>query len=226
MTLGEPRHHVPECTSTNDLARKLAAEGAPHGTLVTTDHQTAGRGRQGRRWEAPPGTSVLMSLVVREPHPLLSLAAGVAVARVCGPEARIKWPNDIWLDGDRKVAGILVEGRPLEGWAVVGIGLNVALDVESLPPELRETATSLGRPPEDIEPTLSELLAELEAVLALPKEELLAAWRERDALAGRAIAWADGEGVARGIDDEGQLLVETADGSVRRLNAAEVHLLR
>src|SRR3712207_9133025 len=99
-----------------------------------------------------------MPLVLGAPPTLLPLAAAVAVAEVCGAEARIKWPNDVWLDG-RKAAGILVEGRPFEGWAILGIGLNVAVRAEDLPPELRETATGLGRSPEDVEPTLSELLA-------------------------------------------------------------------
>ena len=109
----------------------LAIGGAPHGTLVTTSLQTAGRGRQGRRWTAPAHSSLLMSLIVRSPPPLLPLLAAVAVCDVVGEDAQIKWPNDVVLPragGIAKLAGILAEGRPQEGWAVLGIGLNVALE--------------------------------------------------------------------------------------------------
>ena len=117
---------------------------------MTADEQTAGRGRQGREWTAPPRSSVLMSVVLREldeRHELLPLAAAVAVCEALPVEAAIKWPNDVWVEG-RKVAGILLEGRPQEGWAVLGIGLNVTTD--SFPAELADTATSLrlaGRGP-------------------------------------------------------------------------------
>ena len=126
VKLGTPHLHLRETGSTNDRARELATGGAPHGTLVTTEHQVAGRGRQGRAWTSPPRRALLMSLVLREVTPLLTIAAGVAVADAVGAGTAIKWPNDVLLDG-RKVAGILAEARPREGWAVLGIGLNVAL---------------------------------------------------------------------------------------------------
>ena len=143
MTLGSPRVHLRRTDSTNERARQLAARGAPHGTLVTASEQTAGRGRQGRTWSAPAGRALLCSLLLRDPPRLLPMAAGVAVAEVAGARAMIKWPNDILIDG-RKVAGILVEGRPQEHWAVIGVGLNVALRPEDFPPELREQAATLG----------------------------------------------------------------------------------
>ena len=157
--IGRPRLHLRTTTSTNDRARELAGTGAPHGTLVTAEEQTAGRGRQGRTWVAPAGSSLLLSLVLRETDPLLPLRAGLAVADLAGAAALVKWPNDVLLDG-RKVAGVLVEARPQEGWAVLGIGVNAALDIGELPPELRETAGTLGRT--DLEATLSELLEHLE----------------------------------------------------------------
>src|SRR5271166_112315 len=129
--LGRPRVHLRSTDSTNERARLLAAAGAPHGTLVTASAQTAGRGRQGRRWTAPENSSLLMSLVLRAPPPLLPLIAAVAVCDVAGQDARIKWPNDIVLERDArlaKLAGILVEGRPQEGWAILGVGLNVAVE--------------------------------------------------------------------------------------------------
>src|SRR3954454_24716888 len=105
--------------------------------LVTAAEQTAGHGRQGRTWTAPADEALLMSVVLRRWPELLPLAAAVAVAEAVGRDARIKWPNDV-LVGDRKVAGILVESRVPEGWAVLGIGVNVA--VRDLPAELQEIA--------------------------------------------------------------------------------------
>jgi BirA family biotin operon repressor/biotin-[acetyl-CoA-carboxylase] ligase len=223
VTLGRPRLHLRETGSTNDRARELAAAGAPHGTLVTAGAQTAGRGRQGRAWAAPPGRALLMSLVLREAHPLLPRAAAVAVAEAVGEEARIKWPNDVQLDG-RKVAGILAEGRPQEGWAVLGIGVNIAIRIEDLPPELHGTAGTLGREPSDVEPFLANLLRSLERALALAPADLLDSWRARDALLGREVTWSGGTGRAAGIDGEGRLVVELQDGGRTALDAGEVHL--
>jgi BirA family transcriptional regulator, biotin operon repressor / biotin---[acetyl-CoA-carboxylase] ligase len=258
--LGHPRVHLRRTDSTNDRARSLALAGAPHGTLVTAEEQTAGRGRQGRSWSAPAGSSVLMSLLLREPPRLLPMIGAVAVCDVAGEEAQIKWPNDIVIvqapGSDArglpaqpvlaKLAGILAEARPQEGWAVLGIGLNVAVSLEELPAELRadaqtgqtpaRTAATLGRPATEVEPTLGRLLLALEARLLQSPDSLLAAWRSRDALRGRQIAWgaangaADGRshsagrGVADGIDGAGRLVVELADGGRTTLDAGEVHL--
>lgn len=151
--LGSPRVHLRRTDSTNVQARALAIAGAPHGTLVTACEQTAGRGRQGRRWLAPAGSALLMSLLVREPPSLLPLIAALAVCDAAGAGAQVKWPNDVVLalaegaagpgepprpggSGLGKLAGILLEGRPQEGWAVVGIGLNVAVRLEELAPQL------------------------------------------------------------------------------------------
>src|SRR5437763_1054108 len=132
---GRPRLHHREIGSTNARARELATAGAPHGTAVTAALQTAGRGRQGRGWTTPAGRALALSLVLRGADALLPLRAGLAVADLAGPGARVKWPNDVLLDG-RKVAGILAEGRPQDGWAVLGIGVNAALRPEDIPPEL------------------------------------------------------------------------------------------
>ena len=221
--LGRPRLHARSIGSTNARARELAAAGAPHGTAVTAGEQTAGRGRQGRGWSTPPGSALALSLVIREPDPLLSLRAGLAVADVAGPGAQVKWPNDVLLDG-RKVAGVLVEGRPQEGWAVLGIGVNAALDLAVLPEELRATAGTLGLAPAELPRALEELLAALEVRLAEPPGTTLAALRERDALAGRRVRWEGGEGTGAGIADDGALLVRESGGAVRALDAGEVHL--
>jgi BirA family biotin operon repressor/biotin-[acetyl-CoA-carboxylase] ligase len=219
--LGTPRVHLHQTDSTNTVARELAARGAPHGTLVTTDQQTAGRGRQGRAWSAPRGTSLLCSWVIRSdpPAPLLSLAAGVAVAQLAGERALVKWPNDVLIDR-RKVSGILVEGRPQERWAVLGIGINVALRAE----ELRDRAATLGLTAGDIEPTLARLRDGLERWLSASDAEVLRAVRALDALLGRPVGWDGGSGTGAGIDDSGRLIVTRPDGSSVVLDAGEVHL--
>lgn len=223
--LGTPRLHLRRASSTNDRLQALARAGAPHGTLVTAEEQSAGRGRQGRYWTAPAGRALLCSVLVRDPPRLLSLAAGVAVAEVVGETARLKWPNDVLVDG-RKVAGVLVEGRPQEGWAVVGIGINVAVRLADLPAELQGIASTLGLEPAAVEGVLARLLVELERALALPSAGVLDALRVRDALAGREVSWSGGRGRAAGIDRDGRLLVERPDGELVALNAGEVHLRR
>lgn len=228
--LGHPRVHLRRTESTNTVARDLAARGAVHGTLVTAAEQTAGRGRQGRGWAAPAGTGLLCSWVIRDAggatggrRSLLSLAAGVAVAELAGDRALLKWPNDV-LVGGRKLSGILVEGRPQEGWAVLGIGINVALRIEQLPEELQPQAATLGFDPADIEPTLARLHVLLERWLSAPDAEVLSAFRARDALLDRPVRWEQGSGTGAGIDAEGRLLVALADGRSVALDAGEVHL--
>ena len=222
--IGSPRVHFRVTDSTNERGRALAAAGAPHGTLVTADEQRAGRGRQGRAWTAPPRSAVLMSVVLRELSETLPLAAAVAVCEALPVEARIKWPNDVWIDG-RKVAGILVEGRPQEGWAVLGIGLNVA--TEEFPAELSATSLLLEGAPLSPEEALAAVVSTLGDWLPRPATEVLAAWRSRDALLGGTVRWQNGgkEGTAAGVDDSGALIVETGDGRVT-LDAGEVHLER
>jgi BirA family biotin operon repressor/biotin-[acetyl-CoA-carboxylase] ligase len=230
--LGSPHLHLKSVGSTNDHARRLAEAGAPHGTLVSADHQSNGRGRQGRQWVAPPGSSVLISLLLRDPPELLPLVAAVAVAEACGPTAQIKWPNDILLASDgrpaAKVAGILCEARPQEGWAVLGVGLNAALDLQLLPTELRQQAATLGLRSDERWPLIDRLVASLEQSLALPADQLLVRWQQRDALFGEEISWSSAElsesGTANGVSASGALLVRRKDGSQLELNAGEVHL--
>jgi BirA family transcriptional regulator, biotin operon repressor / biotin---[acetyl-CoA-carboxylase] ligase len=243
--LGRPRVHLRLTDSTNDRARELAMAGAPHGTLVSAAEQSAGRGRGGRRWSAPAGSSILMSLVLREPPALLPLIAAVAVCAVAGERAMIKWPNDVVVfetpiegspDGGvpvlGKLAGILTEARPQEGWAVLGIGLNVAVRLHELPAELQagaagpdaRVAATLGLSESELEPVLARLLAALELGLAAPQEQTLEQWRARDALSGREISWNGGHGRARGIDGLGRLVVALPDGGQQALSAGEVHL--
>jgi BirA family transcriptional regulator, biotin operon repressor / biotin---[acetyl-CoA-carboxylase] ligase len=231
---GHPRVHHRLTDSTNARARELALAGAPGGTIVTATEQSGGRGRQGRRWSAPAGKALLMSAIVRDltrRDALLPLAVPVAVAQACdefaGTRCGIKWPNDIWIGG-RKLSGILLEGRPQEGWAVIGVGLNVGTLREEFAEELRETATSLtiesGTDP-GVEAVLGALLDALGQWLTQPPDAVVAAWRERDVLLGQKVRWSGGEGIAAGLGEDGGLLVETDGGRVA-LDAGEVHLLR
>ena len=226
--LGNPRAHFRVTDSTNARAREFAGRGAPDGTLVTALSQSAGRGRQGRTWTAPAGRALLCSIVVREPPRLLPLVTGVAVAEVAevaevaGADAAIKWPNDVLVDG-RKVAGILVEARMQEGWAVVGIGVNVALRAADFPADLGDRAGTLGLEPSAIEPTLDALLRALERWLEADADTVLDAVRARDALLGREVRWGGQTGTGAGIDSSGRLVVRTDSGEVA-LDAGEVHL--
>lgn len=225
--LGAPRVHHRVTDSTNERARALAEGGAAHGTIVTAAEQTAGRGRQGRAWTAAPGEALLASAIVRglEPrHRLLPLMAALAACEaaeaVAGLRCAIKWPNDVWVER-RKLSGILVEARPAADWAVVGVGLNTG--VRDFPPELADSATSLdlAHPDDALEP----LLDALDRWIASEPPAVLEAWRARDAIAGELVRWRDGEGTARGVDEDGSLLVETAGGVLLTLGAGEVHLL-
>jgi BirA family transcriptional regulator, biotin operon repressor / biotin---[acetyl-CoA-carboxylase] ligase len=240
---GRPHRHFVRTDSTNTRARELAAAGAPHGTVVTAAEQTEGRGRQGRSWTAPPGKALLYSAVLRpldDRHLTLPLAVPLAVCEAAeelepGTRCAVKWPNDVLVDG-RKLAGVLIEARPQDGWAVVGVGLNLAIAPGEFPPELRDTAVSLTTtsPSRSAVPyvavaairnSAAGILSErLGYWVEADQQQVLAAWRERDALRGREVAWDGGSGVADGIDDRGYLVVVTAAGDRVAVGAGEVHL--
>jgi len=258
MSFGVPHRHYRRTDSTNTRARELAEAGAPGGTVVTADEQTAGRGRQGRIWSAPAGKALLYSALLRPlgDRPLLPLAVALAVcdtAEQLAPSAacEIKWPNDVWI-GERKLAGILIETRTQEDWAVIGVGLNLTIAAEEFPADLRNPAISLfgsiERGREGSRRSLpavapaGPLLTPLTAATVLSRyldrwvsaepQAVLTAYRERDALAGREISWSDGpnleqvsgSGVAAGVDDRGGLVVTLASGGSTVLFAGEVHL--
>ncbi|HEY8778517.1 MAG TPA: biotin--[acetyl-CoA-carboxylase] ligase [Solirubrobacterales bacterium] len=229
MSFGNPRHHRRSLGSTNDLARELAAAGAPQGTVVTAEEQVTGRGRQGRSWTAPAGKALLYSAIVRpleQRHLVLPLAAPLAVAEaaeeVADVSCTIKWPNDVWIEG-RKCAGVLIEARPQDGWAVIGVGLNVSIEPNEFPEELRETATSLGNGA-TVDDALQALNDSLTRWVRAEPQAVLTAFRERDALRGQEVSWADGSGVADGVDERGNLIVETPNGERLALGVGEVHL--
>lgn len=230
-----PRVHLAVTDSTNDRARDLAARGAASGTVVTAAEQTAGRGRHGRRWSAPPGAALLCSFVLRPleaHHALLPLAVPLAVceaAEALAPvRCSVKWPNDVWLQ-ERKLAGVLIEARPPE-WAVIGVGLNLSIPDDAFPGHLRWPATSLGHgvEPDDALAALREALGRwLEATPV----EVVESFATRDALRGRRVGWeapgadrAAMAGTAAGIDERGNLVVELDDGERLALGSGEVTL--
>lgn len=227
----------PEIGSTNDVALSLADAGEGEGCIVAADAQTAGRGRRGRVWVSPPGAGIYVSVVLR-PAPsaaaLLTLAAGVAVAEgiaaATGLPARVKWPNDVFVDsptaagGVRKLAGILAEATSRAA-VVMGIGINV--QPAAYPAEVASRATSieseLGRVV-DRGLVLAECLAALatryEAVRAGRIDAVVSAWRSRAVSTfGRPVEWDAGgtiqRGVAHDVDRDGALLVRTTGGLVR-----------
>ncbi|MDX6601534.1 MAG: BirA family transcriptional regulator [Solirubrobacterales bacterium] len=251
MTFGSPHRHYRVTDSTNSRARELVEAGTPGGTVVTAREQTEGRGRQGRVWTAPEGKALLYSAVLRsldERHLLLPLSVPLAVcaaAEALRPDAEcmVKWPNDVWIEG-RKLAGILIEAKPQDGWAVIGVGLNLSIAPEEFPGDLRQPAISLfdatagsrggsrrslpAVAPAGLPPTPSTAAAVLNRHLDhwvwAGHDDVLAEWRRRDGLLGREVSWEDGSGVADGIDDRGNLIVAVAGGGRVSLGAGEVQL--
>jgi BirA family biotin operon repressor/biotin-[acetyl-CoA-carboxylase] ligase len=179
-------------TSTQDVARDL-----PIGSIVIAEHQTAGRGRRDHRWDAPPGSALLVSFVLA-PKPLLSIAAGVAAAEACGSNVRLKWPNDLVVE-DKKVGGILVEN--MAGKAVCGIGINLH--------RAPEHAAKLDQPQAWVFKRLREKMTFWSAA---PDEEVLARWRELSATLGRRVrvemSGQTVEGIADDIGPRGELIVD------------------
>lgn len=237
--------HLAEVDSTNDVAMALAASGAPSGTSVLADLQHRGRGRRGREWFSPPGAGLYLSIVVRPQQPagtlaILTLAAGVAAAEAIeastGLPIELKWPNDLVIGRPwRKLGGVLCEtvgtGAQIDA-VIVGIGINVLQ--AAYPAALADRATSieteLGRPAAR-GPIVVELLVRVKAVVAQlddgARGEIGREWRRfgRAGLSGAAVRWRDGEaerrGLARDIDVDGALLVESG-GTIERIVAGEV----
>ena len=232
--VGSPHRHYRLTDSTNERARELAGADAPAGTIVTATEQTAGRGRYGRSWEAPAGKALLYSAILRPPageNALLSLLVAIATAEAIESAApvdcAIKWPNDVWIE-ERKVAGILIEARPPH-WAVVGIGINVSIEPDEFPRDLRWPAVSVGNQA-SVEDLRTALNAKLSNWLSAPAEDVLAAYRGRDALTGRPVRWSRAAGSdavcasAAGVDDAGSLIVDGPNGRLN-ISSGEVQLV-
>ena len=234
-SLGRDFRYVSETPSTMDLARTAANDGAPHGTLVLAETQTAGRGRRGRGFFSPPGGSLYFTLILRpfpDAYARLPLAVPLAVCRACaqeGVDARIKWPNDIWV-GERKLSGMLIDGEtgPSGLAAYAGIGINVNAD-PTADPALRDSATSLARElgreisREDL---LARVCDELEGVLAMPETALVEAYRGSSLVLGRLVTVEDTDGayeaLAVEIAPDGALVVERESGERLTVLAADV----
>ena len=222
--------------STNDAALALADEGEAEGCVVAADAQSAGRGRLGRTWVSPPGAGIYASVILRPARDvaaMLTLAAGVAVAEgieaATGLDVRLKWPNDVFVEGlsggtGRKLAGILAESASPTA-IVLGFGINVL--PAAYPPEIASRATSieseLGRRVERglvLAESLGALARRYADLRARRVAEITAAWRARAASTfGRAVEWESGgtihRGVVQDIDEEGALLVRTSGATVR-----------
>jgi BirA family transcriptional regulator, biotin operon repressor / biotin---[acetyl-CoA-carboxylase] ligase len=225
---GRQYTYVEETEST----QTLLGPDDPEGAVALAEHQTAGRGRLGRRWQAPPGTAITASVLLRPPAeaPIqqLSLVAGLAVAETVEDtlqlSAQIKWPNDVMVDR-RKVAGILAEAR--DGVVVLGIGLNVNQTRDELPPDARVEPASLRTIDGEVRdrvPLFADVLARLEfhydAWVAGGLDAVFDGIGSRDFLRGRRVRTGETEGVAGGLDRAGRLIV---DG--RPLESGEVELL-
>lgn len=243
--IGRPLYYHPAIGSTMDEARRLAETGANDGTVVLADEQSAGRARLQRSWWAPSGTSLLLTLLLRPTLPprqaqrltmICSLAACDALAQVGGVRAQVKWPNDVVVGSGSKLCGILTELEPRDddklNYVLVGIGINVNVDFSSAPP-LLAPATSL------LEETghFVSRLSLLAALLANIEDRYVALqagasfheeWGARMATVGQAVQVSDTEtaieGIAVGVDENGALLIQTADGAVQRVLAGDVTL--
>lgn len=231
--------YLTRTTSTMDVARAEAANGAPDGTAVLAEEQTAGRGRLGRAWVAPPGVNIYLTLVIRPPADrlrVLSIVAPLAVAdaleAAAGLSPTFKWPNDV-LVGGRKIAGILIELTGADARsALVGIGLNVNLDVEAVP-EIANIATSLRRVTgrdASREDVFAALLNAFEDRYeqALSGDAAFNDWRSRLETLGKRVRATlpdrAEEGLAEDVDDDGSLRIRRDDGSLVSVDAGDVTL--
>ncbi|HMK54130.1 MAG TPA: biotin--[acetyl-CoA-carboxylase] ligase [Methanobacteriaceae archaeon] len=240
--IGQNVHYFKEVDSTNEVAKKLAENGAVEGTIIIAESQSRGRGRRGKRWLSPEG-GVWMTIILRPDvspvkAPQLTLITGVAVAQTlqneCQLDVGIKWPNDI-LIGDKKVCGILTEAaadKEFLDYVVVGIGIDLNVNVELFPPELRDGATSLQFELEkeiySVE-LVQKFLKNFENIYEDFKEgnfpEILSQWRKLSKTIGKSVAvHKKGRivlGEAVGITKDGILILEMEDGTLRKIISGE-----
>lgn len=233
--------------STNNYAKKLASEGAPHGTLVTADMQTAGKGRMGRSFCSPSGGSIYMSVVLRPKTDMqssqlitscIAAAAADAVDRVCGTDAKIKWVNDLYLNG-KKICGILTEAAiNFENggldYAVAGIGINLRSVRETFPEELLEIATSVedetGKLPGRCR-LIAKILENIDRYMhGIESKAFLEEYRRRSFIAGMRVAVSkydrERTATALGISDNAGLIVKYDDGTEEVLNSGEARIIK
>ena len=234
---------LPQVDSTNDYVRKLAAQGAPHGAVALSDHQTGGHGRRGRSFLSPPGVGLYLSILLRPECPPtqlmhLTCAAGVAmcdaIEKSVGFRPGIKWTNDIVYE-KRKLGGILTElrldPRGLVDYAIVGIGINCCQSPQDFPPEIREVAGSLAMVTGQTVDRFRVAAAELDSLYAMSRgllepEAMLTQYRKDCVTLGQEVSLVRGEEVRHGraldVDAEGALVVQFADGHTEAVNSGEV----
>ena len=243
--IGKEIHHFADVTSTNDVAKELAAKGAEEGTVVIAETQTHGRGRFGRWWVSPKGgiwfSTILRPKVSAEDALKLTLMTAVAVARVIRKtfklNAEIKWPNDVLIEG-QKVCGILTEmstrGKVVD-FVTLGVGINANVDADSFPEKLRNSITSLKKElKEEVarERFLRALLEELEhyyKIFTRRKFDLiLGEWKSLASFLGsyvKAVSYDEKiVGLAVDVDQSGALLIKTENGTLRRVTSGDVTL--
>jgi BirA family transcriptional regulator, biotin operon repressor / biotin---[acetyl-CoA-carboxylase] ligase len=239
-TIGWRIDYYDEVGSTQRVAAELAEQGVAQGTVVIAEQQTAGRGRMGRQWHSPSGVNLYATTILRPTMPIaevprLSLVAGVAAAEALEMAApgivALKWPNDVWLNG-RKAGGIIAEAVTDASHGLqcvlLGVGLNLNLAARDIPVELRDKATSVlvetGYPCDRTAIALT-LLQRLNSRYMETERRGFAAvrpvWERYSALTGRPVTVVDGDsritGTVTGIDEDGALMLTTAEGPTRIL---------
>lgn len=245
--IGEEIRYYPEVTSTNDVAKKLAASGAEEGTIVIADVQTRGRGRLGREWLSPRG-GIWFSVILRPEIGakdafkvtfLTSVAVAKTIRKMFRLNTEIEWPNDVLVDG-KKVCGILTEasirGETVD-FVVVGVGVNANIDMGSFPECLKKTVTTLATEVKrevDREKFLHKLLEELEVYYKMFKENrfdsILEEWKQLNRFFGANVEVVSFDekimGKAVNVDKNGALIVKLADGTTRKVVSGDVNLLQ
>ncbi len=245
-TIGKEIHLLNETVSTNTLAMEIASKGGPEGMVVIAETQAGGKGRLGRKWISPKG-NLYLSVILRpdiamHKAPLITLMGAVAVAsairKQCNLEARIKWPNDVVISG-KKVSGLLSEMSAEQDrirHIVLGIGVDVNMDLQTLPTDVGARATTLAlETGEKIDRTalLKQLLRELDSrYLAFLADEgdVLREWISLNVTVGNRVqvtgAGRTMEGLAKGIDSDGRLIIKLNDGSMQTVAAGDVTILK
>lgn len=245
--IGEPLYFFSSVESTNQLAFNIAGEGASEGTVIVADHQTRGRGRMQRVWQSPPALNLYISVILRPAlapafSSPLTIMAGVAIFDVLAgycPQVRLKWPNDVLIN-NKKVCGILTEIKTIGNkidFVIIGIGININMQIDDLLPSLAPIATSLrvetGKPLDRVDLTV-KLLERMGAFYASflteginPLREL---WLSAAQLVGRLVEVTFGaevyRGIVSGMDDSGALMIMDEMGEKQRIIAGDLKVIK
>ncbi|MDH5768972.1 MAG: biotin--[acetyl-CoA-carboxylase] ligase [Nitrospirota bacterium] len=234
--------------STNTIATQLAEKGAQEGTVVLADSQEKGRGRLGRHWVSPPGVNVYMSIILRpkikpEDVTLLTIMAAVgctsALRKMTGLNVTIKWPNDLTVS-DKKIGGILTEVKTAPEriiFAIMGIGINVNMDSNAFPDEIKQIATSVKNETDRLYPreiiiaeVFNEISPRYKTLNEMKKNMLLSEWQKMTSTLGRKVQVIIGNetftGLAESIDDDGMLKLRLPDGMLKKISTGDITILK